>query len=142
MNCKYCGNAYPYRKGKMYCSPSCKTMAHRDKVNGISHLNENPGEKYNTERTIFYLSDFDQWEGAKIFSFIVFCFIIKGMPENEDPDFLKMYATSISDDELFYKNIEESNHPICKEYKKFQELFFSNKYQIKKDRSIEAVINS
>src|SRR4051794_9241048 len=97
--CKYCGKEFLYRKGKLYCSASCKTMAFRDKQNGESVIGETPGEKYDVERTCFFLSDYDTWERKKYHSFTIFCFVIKGQPETDDPALLGQIATAICNDE-------------------------------------------
>jgi len=131
LKCIYCGTEYPYRKNKVYCSASCKTMAYRDRQEGKTILGEMPSEKYDVERKNFFLSDYQQWQHKEDYSFQVFCFLIKGLPENTDSKFLHEYASVIVSDSSFYKNIEETNHPIGKEYKKFQELFFQDKYKIK-----------
>ncbi|MFC4230958.1 hypothetical protein ACFOW1_03590 [Parasediminibacterium paludis] len=112
-------------------------MAYRDRQAGKTILGEMPSENYDVERKAFYMSDYEGWQYKDDFSFQIFCFLIKGLPENTNETFLRNYAATIVNDNRFYEQVEESNHPIGKEFKKFQELFFQNKYQIKNERLSE-----
>ncbi len=128
--CTYCGNEYPYRKGKIYCSQSCKTMAHRNRQLTVDDVTNS----VRSERKTFYLSDYVAWSDNNYFSFVMYCFFIKGQPENETPEILGELASAISNDEKLISKIEDGASPINKEYKKFVEQFFSDKYIIKKSR--------
>ena len=109
-------------------------MAHRDKKNGAPLRVDSTGIKYDLERKIFYTSDYDTWGLKKMFSFTVFCFLIKGLPENEEPEILREIASAVCNDDSFSFSIDQPGHPIFKEYRNFLEAFFADKYKIKKDR--------
>jgi hypothetical protein len=132
LTCTQCGKEYPFRKGKMYCSQSCKTLAHRNRKYGGVTIH--PGAT-KEERNIFYLSDYESWPDRQNYSFVLYCFLIKGQSENVPPETAGSIASAVCSDSKFDTDIEDNGHPICKEYKKFQEAFFGDRFQILKERT-------
>ncbi len=133
--CIVCGKSTAFRKGKLYCSNSCKTKAHQSKVSGVVIGLDKPGnEKYSQERKSFFMDDYELWAEKKHWDFDLFCFVVKSFPENEDIDLVHQFASSITNGENFTTNWNSERHPIGREFIKFQERFYSGQYSIKKSR--------
>ena len=56
--CVICSKEFPYRKGKQYCSNSCKQQAYNNKKNGraISGITD-----FQEKRKGFYMEDYDSF---------------------------------------------------------------------------------
>ncbi|MEO8769008.1 MAG: hypothetical protein ABI402_02955 [Ferruginibacter sp.] len=140
--CTVCGNEFKYRRGKLYCSNSCKTKGFNLKKAGISGFDiEKPGESYNQARTTFYLSDYNKVKHQDFCSFELYCFLVKNFSDNEDVEFLNEYVEKIILVDSFDSDIKNNQHPIRKKYLQFLEHFHDGTYKIKKDRPLENIAN-
>jgi hypothetical protein len=130
--CTVCGKEFPYYKGKLYCSNSCKTKGHKLKKEGVEL--QLPIAGFNQERTSFYLSDYDSLRNKEFCSFIHYCFLIKNFAEFEDLTFINNYVDTIICGNEFENDLKNEKSPMKKKVLEFEEIYHSGRYTIKNDR--------
>lgn len=129
-----CSKAFPFRRGKMYCSNSCKQQGYNNKRNveagGISDNLE--------KRRIFYLEDYKNFikQNPEYFNvdFVSYCFATKNNDENENIFFINEFVINIVTDE-FMMNLKKESHPVGRQFCQFQNEFHLGNFKIKDKRN-------
>lgn len=122
--CAVCGNTYPYRKGKMYCSSRCKQKSHLNNRNGIPL--EQPKEQL-TKPT--YDFSYDEYERLREKGFdeepILYFFLRRSFRKDADLDTLYDYLNSFyKEDEAYFKLTGS------KAYETFRHEFLGGRYTV------------
>jgi hypothetical protein len=133
-NCIICGNAFEYRKGKQYCSESCKTKAYNLRKEGVAAT----GSKMRPRGSgvVFKLDEYEKWiEIGNDFSLTpdVFFFLRKNLPDNLSIEridkLIKEYYEKTYITEHGSINIEKEI--LFASFNEFQRLFFDGYFTIK-----------
>ncbi len=133
--CTVCGTEFPYYKGKLYCSNSCKTKGHKLKKEGVEL--RQPISGFNQERTTFYLSDYENFNEKSLCSFIQYCFLIKNFSESENIDFMNDYVETIIRSNEFEQDLKNHKAPMKRKLLEFEEIYHSGRYEIKDSRTLK-----
>jgi hypothetical protein len=135
--CTVCGKEFPYYKGKLYCSNSCKTKGHKLKKEGVEL--QQPISGFNQERTTFYLSDYEDLNLNEVCSFVQYCFFIKNFSEDEEVSFVNDYVRTMVqgyfEESNFEKDLKNNKSPMKKRLIEFEEIYYSGRYKILKERA-------
>ena len=133
LKCIVCSKPFPFRKGKLYCSNSCKQQGYNNKKNGKI---DGVGENGNKKRTFYfenYRNFLKQNPGYDSVDFVSYCFAIKNHDENENIFFINEFAINIVTDE-FMLNLKKESHPIGQQFSQFQNEFHLGNFKIKDKR--------
>ncbi|NID08930.1 hypothetical protein [Fibrivirga algicola] len=123
--CTVCGNEFPYRKSKQFCSNACKQQAYLKSKAGI------PLEPITAQRmpkadfSLKEFEDFNEVHGCD-FSMLYYCFFRRNLPVTATLDQINIYINS------FYKQMDDVYEYMSstKAYATFKEEFLSGKFVI------------
>lgn len=132
-NCIVCGNEFSERKGKIYCSDSCKTKAYELRKAG----KEISGENKKPKGVIVSFKVAEYEEISKMFksfsiSFVSYCFFRKNLPNNLSIERIYLVLHSYWNNDLIDDNgniINESS-ALFKSFEEFKLNFFSGIFEI------------
>ena len=127
--CIVCGKGIADRKGKLYCSDSCKQKAYVLRKDGTPTMPivKEPGSiKFSYDEYDQWLKEFKQEE-----TFVYYCFLRK----NLTPDASLQLINNIINDTLkdagrLREKILNETTAIGKDFAEFEKQFFSKKFEI------------
>ena len=136
VTCVICSKPFPYRKGKQYCSNSCKQQGYNNKKSGqaISGIAD-----IQVKRKIFYVEDFKAFRKENPaydnITLMQYFFAIKNFGENESIEFLNYFAFELLTDE-FIGTLKKESHPVGRQFLQFQNEFHLGNYVAKDQRKV------
>ncbi len=135
IKCIVCSKPFPFRRGKIYCSNSCKQQGYNNKRNVEAGGNFEKLDK----KKIFYLEDYKIFikQNPEYFNvdFVSYCFATKNNNENENIYFINEFVINIVTDE-FMMNLKKESHPVGRQFSQFQNEFHLGNFRIKDKRDI------
>lgn len=124
-HCTVCGNEFPYRKSKQFCSNACKQQAYLKSKAGIPL---EPVTVQGMPKADFSLSEFEEFEKAFgwDYSMLYYCFFRRNLPATATHEQINTYING------FYRHRDNVYEELSrtKAYSTFQEEFLSGKYII------------
>lgn len=132
--CIICAKPFPHRRGKAYCSNSCKQRAYLNKKSGGDHL---PIGTISNQ--VFYLEDYNAFLQSTYCrydtEFIAYCFCIKNFGDDEFSYCLNEIAGELIT-ESFLRNIHNPQHPVGRQFLQFQNEFHLGNYKVLKSKPV------
>jgi hypothetical protein len=141
--CVICGENFEPRENKKYCSDKCAQYAYRQKNKVQTKEIDNLTPVINPDVDILYTFDSQEYlkvkEKLKVFkpeNVIEYAFFRKNLTGILDLDFIAAYIDEffpITGHRYDCNNFYDEEHPIYKEFKNFEKLFYEGRILIKGD---------
>lgn len=125
-SCIVCGTPFQMRKGKVYCSDSCKTKAYvlRKEGKEVNPDKMRPGGAL----LVFYIDEYNEWKESEnefTLTLDAYCFFRKNLPNNTPmKEIVKIMSTYYQLDYINDSGVNTSNSVVSQSFKEFQRLFF------------------
>ncbi len=123
-NCTVCGNEFPYRKSKQFCSNACKQQAYLKSKAGIPLQGSSRKEMPTTDFSFTEFAQFSE-EHGNYHSFLFYCFLRRNLSKLATVDTIYQYINSFFIEDDAYEKITGS-----KAYQTFREEFLSAKFTV------------